>query len=636
MRTSAALLLVGLMVGLGSSSGPETPAIAAGQEPPFQVSWPDAPPLATPFPAPDPTPPPLPEPSIEEPFAIGEALYDSGRAAAGVMSLLARMRIGVASSPAPAKSLTLDESEVRTLIALAEDDLNSSDDIENLPFGFEDLHRAVSGLLPQLTIEELAETYTKVYAEQPDGLAAKVMMGQPLEPETRLTRAQIWLLLMDGFAGPGGADAAYGAADRELPDLPSPNPAWSAADWREALARLPLVAAARLLAVERADTGTSLRLAAPAPPLLSRLTGKPLLATRAGSLAGQEVTWELADESALQELATLSTPTGQATPVAANGVARFAVTPAAASAGAGELVQQWVSASAALPACALVSSAYNVPPPMCGFVIGPRRVKAEIPVPWRTTEKLRVAIAYRYALQLQTPIGGVRREGFESADGWVVRRPDGKTYTGTMVGTMSAQQQVPGSQYCASTTLSARQYLHVEGRMLPAGSEPGTGVRNGVLARTRDLGRYHWATPSAASGTQQAFVLGASWGQQPPADGFLVLEFFPKTAPATLAGRPIAILPNNPISCLPMIKATEGQSRHGASYFIPFNDAQWTTPDAGYAIGLRNARDYYFVDDNNEVGYLGARVLDFSVPDAAGGSGRPRWTVHVQRPSLTP
>ncbi len=282
MRTSAALLLV-VIATLAAGAGSPPAVTAAGQEPPFQVSWPDAPPLATPFPAPDTTPPPLPEPSIDEPFAIGEALYDAARVPAAVTSLLAKMRIGVASAAAPAPGgLTLDESEVRTLIALGEEDLRSADDIENLPFGFEDLHRAVSGLLPQLTIEELAEAYTQVYQEQPDALVAKVMMGQPLEPETRLTRTQIWLLLIDGFAGPGG-DAAYGTADRVLPDLPSPNPAWSAAEWREALARLPLVAASSLVAVEQTNGGTTLRRVAQAAPLLSRVTGKPLVVTRTGS-----------------------------------------------------------------------------------------------------------------------------------------------------------------------------------------------------------------------------------------------------------------------------------------------------------------------------------------------------------------
>ena len=255
-----------------------------------------------------------------------------------------------------------------------------------------------------------------------------------------------------------------------------------------------------------------------------------------------------------------------------------------------------------------------------------RRVKAEIPIPWRTTDKLRVQIVYRYALQLQTPIGGVRREGVDTADGWIVRRPNG-TYTGTMVGTLSADQQVRGSANCASTRLSARQQLHVEGRMLSAGAEPGTGAQGGQLGRTRDLGRYHWATPDLGNIATQGFVLGATWEQQPPADGYLVLEFFPKTVPATLAG--VHEIAPDPDACLPLIEGTQEQRTHGAKYFIPFNDAQWTTPSAGYAIGLRRARDYYFVDDNNAVGYLGAIVSGGQFPRRSHprllGARRGRW-----------
>lgn len=633
MRTSAVVLLVAVAVGVGAS-----PGATVGQDPPFQVSWPDTPPLATPFPAPDTTPAPLPEASIEEPFGIGEALYDPGRAADGVMSLLAKMRIGVVSGAgaATAKGLALDESEVRTLIALAEDDLEGADGIETLPYGFEDLHRAVSGLLPQLTIDELAETYTRVYAEDPDGLVAKVMMGQPLEPETRLTRAQIWLLLMDGFAGPGGADAAYGAADKELPDLPSPNPAWSAAEWREALARLPLVAASGLVAVEQAPVGSTLRRAAQPPALLSRVTGKPLADVRAGSLAGQEVTWEVADDSPLRELGTIGTAVGQPIAVAANGLATFAFKSSAPSTGPGELVQEWSSVAATLPACPLVASAYTVPQPMCGFVIGPRRVKVEIPVPWRTTEKLRIKIVYRYALELQTPMGGVKREGIDEADGWIVRRPTipgvPESYAGTMEAEVNALQQVRGSAYCGKTLFRGRQQLHVEGRPLPAGAEPGTGTPRGpegMLARTRTLSLYYWVTRHPST------VRGATWAQQPPEDGFLVLEFFPKTPPATFGGRTMAILPNNPIACLPLLPTQGSQGRFGAKYFLPFNDAQWTTPTAGYAVGLKRSRDYYFEDHNNSEGYVGNVQLDFSF-NSGSGTGRPRWEVRVQRPMLAP
>src|SRR5688572_8975853 len=199
-----------------------------------------------------PTDLPLPKPTLTEGFGIGEALYEESRVPEAIVSLLAQMNIGIIKD-APAASagggLRLDESEVRALIALAEDDLASSTDLSNLPYTFTDLHAAVAGLLPKLTVEQLAEAYSVAYAGATDALVAGVMMGQPITPETRLTRAHIWLLLMDGFAGPAERTARWGTADRTLPDLPSPNPHWTAVEWKEVIARLPLLAD-RLLAVD--------------------------------------------------------------------------------------------------------------------------------------------------------------------------------------------------------------------------------------------------------------------------------------------------------------------------------------------------------------------------------------------------
>ena len=556
------------------------------------------------------------------------------------MSLLAKMRIGVASAAAPAPGgLTLDESEVRTLIALAEDDLRSADDIENLPFGFADLHRAVSGLLPQLTIEELAETYTQVYQGQPDALVAKVMMGQPLEPETRLTRAQIWLLLMDGFAGPGGADAAYGAADRVLPDLPSPNPAWSAAEWREALARLPLVAASRVLAVEHADAGTTLRLAPQPPALLSRLSGKPLVATRTGSLAGQEVTWELADES--RAAGTRHTqhadrsgharrrqrhrPLGRQT---GRGVGR------ARRAGAGV---GWRYRSAArLPAgveCVQRASAdvrlrHRSPARQGG---DPDPVAHDRQAAGADRLSLRAAAAdadrRRQARRVSTP----PTAGSCAGPNGTLHRHDGRARC-------SRTSRCAGPLNCASTTMSARQQLHVEGRMLPAGTEPGTGAQGGAGWPGRETsGRYHWATPDLGNIATQGFVLGASWEQQPPADGLPRARVLSEDGAGHSRRRPMRS-PDHPVACLPLIEGDAGADAGTA----PTTSSRSTTRSgrrrrAGYAIGLRRARDYYFVDDNNEVGHLGAIASSTSrCPTPAGGGGRPRWTVTVQRPSLAP
>ena len=274
---------------------------------------------------------------------------------------------------------------------------------------------------------------------------------------------------MDGFAGPGGADAAYGVADRVLPDFAV---AESGVE-RGRMARGAGAAAAgrgvSLVAVEQTAGGTTLRRVAQPAPLLSRVTGKPLVGTRTRSLAGQEVTWEVAEDSPLRELGTVGTATGQPTAVAANGTTTFAFKPSAPSAGPGEIVQEWSSVAATLPACPLVASGYSVPAPLCGFILGSRRLDAPLAFSWRTTEKLRVKIVYRYALELQTPIGGVEREGIDEADGWIVRRPNG-SYVGTMEASVHALQQVRGSRFLRHDPVprppaAARGGAHAEWRL---------------------------------------------------------------------------------------------------------------------------------------------------------------------------
>lgn len=146
---------------------------------------------------------------------------------------------------------------------------------------------------------------------------------------------------------------------------------------------------------------------------------------------------------------------------------------------------------------------------------------------------------------------------------------------------------------------------------------------------------YYWGTLTPPYTSLSGFPQGPTWRQQPPEDGYLVLESFPKTAPATFAGRTLPVLPNNPIDCLPLLPAQETQRGRGASYFLPCNDAQWTTPGAGYAVGLRRARDYHSEDHNNSVGSVGNVELDFSF-NSGSGTGRPRWEVRVQRPMLAP
>src|SRR5262245_33147025 len=178
---------------------------------------------------------PLPEPSLTEPFEIGEALYDQGRMADAVVSLLSLMRVAIvpdasAAAPATAKGgLTLSQSEVHALINFAKEDLiEARDDMDRLPHTFAELHKGIADLLPGVSVEKLAEMYTRAYEARPEDLIAKAMMGRPIEPDMTITRAQIWFLLMDGFAGAAAGNGRWGTADKQIPDLKSPNPQWSA------------------------------------------------------------------------------------------------------------------------------------------------------------------------------------------------------------------------------------------------------------------------------------------------------------------------------------------------------------------------------------------------------------------------
>lgn len=516
----------------------------------------------------------LPAPALTEPFEIGGALYDPSRIPQAVVSLLALMRIGIESSPTAAgPGLRLDESEVRSLIAMADQDITQAGDIENLPFTFTDLHKAVASLLPSMSVEQLAEAYTRAYESHPDALAAKVMMGQPITPDTRLTRAHLWLLLMDGFAGP--AQGTWGTADATLPDLPSPQPAWSVPEWKELLARFPLVAADRLLSVESPSSlvqgakgpgaagQVTVRMAPKLPPLVSRLTGKTLLPARGGSLAGLDVTWELPEDSMLRSLGTVPADVGQPRRVGPNGTASFSYQPgASATRGAGRLITASGTVDATTDGCPLVKAAYDTPPQICGFMWGGSRVRARIPVGWWTPAWVDLDITNVSDVTLDvrgSPIRtGAKREVNDWVHGTLALQPDG-TFQGLVEAEAWGQQTMPAPR-CTGMSVGSQQ-LYVIGTVVDG------------FGPTHPAASYVW--------TNGANVAGASMASEPP-DGHLSLEFFPATEPTFSA-----LFGSDP--CQSLIPADPSQLGHGATQFLPFNDAQWTIPHAAYGVAFKKS-----------------------------------------------
>jgi hypothetical protein len=529
---------------------------------------------------------PLPEPSLTEPFEIGEALYDQGRMANAVVSLLELMRIAVvpdANASARAAGVTLSESEVRALIDLAEEDLQASDnDMERLPYKFSDLHASIADLLPGVTVEALAEAYTKAYETRPEDLIAKAMMGRPIEPDTTLTRAQIWFLLMDGFAG-AAAGGQWGTADKEVPDLKSPNAQWSAEEFREVLARLPLVTASRLVTMSAPDVvspGTppgppmnvTARVSASAPPLVSRLTGKTLIAARAGSLSGQEVTWFVGDDSMLSELGKIVTPVDEPVRIGADGLARFVIQPGINPAGAaGQLIEDWEPIEARFDSRGLVANAYTVPAQLAGLTLGSTRVRTNVGLKWRSPDVLYLAIYNIYKdINFDIPgLGGGTRDGTDRLFVMLHKRANGN-YWGRGTVDVDTAQMLRGGTQCQLDAATVKQRVRVK-------VEPQTG-----FGPTHILEDFLWMP-----WVNNAFSLAGTMADIPPDGGYYRVMIYPATAPP----------PSGP--CLTNILAGRDRQGHGANWFIPLNDAQWTTSAQGYGIALKSRGMTTYLDTSS-------------------------------------
>lgn len=137
------------------------------------------------------------------------ALNDPARVADGVMSLLAHLGIGVYSSQIeqimPGTETNPDdfwlydfELEALEKMALAS------------PQPFSDYHLFLTQFIPDLTIEELAQAYTEMYAADPDYFLSAFFkeMDVELTPESEITQLVQWLLFLDGFVPPNGGPSA--------------------------------------------------------------------------------------------------------------------------------------------------------------------------------------------------------------------------------------------------------------------------------------------------------------------------------------------------------------------------------------------------------------------------------------------
>jgi hypothetical protein len=572
---------------------------------------------------------PLPKPSLTEPFAIGAALYDEGRVPDAVVSLLAAMRIAIVpdtNAGARSAALILSESEVRTLVELGRRDLEDSEGIEDLPHSFSDLHAAVAEMLPDVSVEALASAYARAYEANRDSLFANILMGQPLEPETKLTRTQIWFLLMDGFAGAIAGGAPWGTADKEVPDLRSPNAQWTAEELREVLARLPLVSTSHLVTVAAPEfisqlpkagppIEVTLRAAAAAPPIVSRITGRTLLAGRAGSLAGQEVTWNVDEDSLLNEVGTVVSAVGAPVSAGAGGIARFVFQPGVNSApGPANQIDEWASVGAHMNTAALTTNAYAVPQAFRRLVSGTTKIRVNVKVRWRPSEVLWVDVSnYFVRVSFNLPlVGGGTRTGIDKVLARLAKRSNG-WFAGPGVAYQVSHLTV-GAPNCQNDLSHSWQKM-----IVTAKPESGFGPARYSKDPAEALKYYIWAL---GDGTR-----GRSMALDPPRPGeYYSLRFYPTEEPRFLQAD----------DCQPALP-TERQPgipwenrRLFAWNFIPLNDAQWTRPGQGYGVVLRPADLTVYYDDSSKDPLSESPVLGL-IKRAFSLNGASVWEVQVAR-----
>jgi len=551
----------------------------------------------------------IPAPSLTEPFAIGEALYDPGRVADAIVSLLELMGVGIDKADGTplrpgAKgggAFRLTEPEVRRLIAMGRADATAAAKRGRPPYSLRDLHKAVSPLLPTLTIEGLAAAYSKAYQANSDALVPQVLMGQPIEPGTRLMRTQIWLLLVDGFVPPGAKNPApaWGSAGKLLPPLPPPIPGWSKADWLDLVPQLPLLAWRPPLEIApqparthegHGGLGTPVTLSARigilpkqgVPP--SR--GLSLLKPRTQGFGERLITWNAPEAGTLLEHGSVSPALPSTATTDASGSVRVVYTPKAEAAnGRGSVSSETLEVSATISQWDLVSARYEMPAQLRGFLIGDVTSCGAIEVSWHTGASqgggskgggtsaggsLKIKITNHYDVVLDLgPLGGGKRKGEDGVEGTLELQADG-TFRGILKGYAKGTQELHGlGRSCATATSDGTQELLAIGTPVPS------------------FGPAHKASDYA-------------WTSGRPDGGWLSLEFFPTTRARYAQRDP----------CQTEIQQTDDPNK---PWFLPFNDAQWTIQHAGYGLALPKSGKLVYKDNFSQSTMVGTTTWDVIV-----------------------
>jgi hypothetical protein len=589
------------------TDGPGSSADAPGQPTASAVASAEPQPVPTPGTSQDPAQAPLPEPGLADPFAIGEALYDPGRMGVAVVSLLDQMGVGIyAGDGTPirkgleraAGDPWLTENEVRGLISMGVEDLESAmesdPDASGGPFTLADLATALKPLLPAASAGSLASAFDKAYADHPDDLVPQVMLGQPIEGTTPLTRVQLWLLFMDGFVGPAGSgtaglgdvrlaasrpQASWGTASSRLGPIPSPDPALLAGEWRELEAHfLTLGDTMGFLVFQPVGvheghggtgaTATATAIVRRASPLVSVITGNVLLPARTGSLAGIPLTWRSRKPSVLRGHGSLDVALPATVATDDGGDAAVHYTPRREPAnGAGVVARETASLYVTARRRDLVERTYV----MAGLLLEAalasqfntmRTAAGEgFPIAWHD-KGMELTLTNTYDVRFDTSPAGIsghaHRKGTTKLEGVLVRQSDG-----TWRGTFDAS--------------GADSEIEMDFALPLAG-----GACSGTDEFAQDLDVVATVqSPGTINANQFVLGRGAFDGSD------LVLRFYPAGAISTTG-----------VDCLPPIeyRGPGPDGRLVSGTYAQFNDARLTDPTLGFLVHTSSTDELEYLD----------------------------------------
>ncbi len=555
----------------------------------------------------------LPEPLLADPFDIGDALYDPARVEVGVVSLLALMGIGIyardgtpirAGAEHGAGDPWMFDLEVRDLIDRSSEELTVSmgeDGDGTLPIGMDDLYADLSPLVPGLDARGFTRAYADAYADHPNDLVPQVLLGQPIDASFRMTSAQAWLLLLDGFVGPAdqatgaivpGAHVAaapigpsWGTAQASLPPPPLAAGSMTLDERQELIAHLPTLPSLIGFDVVQGaiheghgaegDPGRVVAWVGPSVPVVSPTTGRRLLEQVNGDMgatAGLEVRWQTLDPATLQRHGRLDRSLPAAMPFDAGGEATVTYLPRREPAdGVGFAADDFASLYATVDGRQLIDAFYRTGDPMVQVLLHSiPNLRGKVTSSTRGFDigfhalGLQLTLINEYDVTTGVGIGmdaRAHRNGTERAAGLLTRYAD-DTYRGMMVGHIDTTTDLTlalplaGGECHAPTNTTQR--LWVVGVQAPGGS----------LLPGRDV-----------------LVSGTTSYED------LVLSFYPLGGASRIGACDAAIPYTGP-------RLVDGKAIVGP--YAPFNDTRWTLKD-GIRIHLPDVGGSLIYEDETYV-----------------------------------